>query len=39
MFKVAIDKGCAIENNNIWTAHKTQNIHGVVQAGFLWFFC
>lgn len=38
MFKVAIDKDCAIENNNIWPAHKTQNIYGVVQACFLCFF-
>lgn len=38
MSKVAMDKGCAIENNNIWPAHKTQNTYPVVQACFLVFF-
>lgn len=37
MFKVAVDKGCAIENNNALAALKAQDIYPVVQACVLLF--
>lgn len=37
MFKVATDKGCTTENNNVLAALKAQDIDPVVQACFLFF--
>lgn len=38
MFKVAIGKGGAMRNVNIWPALKTQNLYCVVQACCLFLF-